>query len=117
MPNVKQGGGYSLTFSKKNRDVKIQLDTLKNNGIVITDYICEAIRFFEKNKDNSFNETQIEDNSFNKKQIKDEDIERIVEEKVRHLFAKYNKSIASQTEPPSLEDNLEYINEEDLEED
>ena len=107
MPNVKQGGGYSLTFSKKNRDVKIQLDTLKNNGIVITDYICEAIRFFEKNKDNSFN----------KKQIKDEDIERIVEEKVRHLFAKYNKSIASQTEPPSLEDNLEYINEEDLEED
>jgi len=108
MPNVKQGGGYSLTFSKKNKDVKTHLDELKSNGVIITDYICEAIRFYEKNKDNNWD----------KKQIDNKEIETMISEKVKQLLSEYNKN----TEPTlnqygSLEDNLEYINDEDLEED
>ena len=49
MPAVKQGGGYTLTFSKKNQDVKdILADVKKDNRIKITDYICEAIRRSEE---------------------------------------------------------------------
>jgi len=51
MPSVKQGGGYTLTFAKKNEDIKELLSEKKNKGFIITDYICEAIRFFEANKD------------------------------------------------------------------
>lgn len=52
MPSVKQGGGYTLTFAKKNEDVKKLLAKKKEDkGFIVTDYICEAIRFFEANKD------------------------------------------------------------------
>lgn len=53
MPNVRQGGGYTLTFSKKNEDVRDLLADKKANekGFIVTDYICKAIRFFEENKD------------------------------------------------------------------
>lgn len=52
MPSVKQGGGYTLTFAKKNDDVKCLLAKKKLNKVVITDYICDAVRFYEANKDN-----------------------------------------------------------------
>lgn len=50
MPSVKQGGGYTLTFAKKNSDVKDILDSEKEKGTVITNYICDAIRFYHNNK-------------------------------------------------------------------
>jgi len=52
MPSVKQGGGYTLTFSRKNQDVKDLLDSIKDEGVVVTEYICNAIRFYEHHKDN-----------------------------------------------------------------
>lgn len=108
MPNIKQGGGYSLTFSKKNKDIKTQLDTLKRNGVTITDYICEAIRFFEKNKNNDFE----------KSQINSKDIEIIIEKKVKQMLSEYNGNVDLQIKQQRLlEDNLENINDEDLEED
>lgn len=108
MPNIKQGGGYSLTFSKKNKDIKTQLDTLKRNGVTITDYICEAIRFFEKNKNNDFE----------KSQINSKDIEIIIEKKVKQMLSEYNGNVDLQIKQQRLlEDNLDYINDEDLEED
>ncbi len=56
MPAVKQGGGYTLTFSKKNKDVQAHLDELKKSDKVkITDYLCDAVRFYEQNKDNASN--------------------------------------------------------------
>lgn len=56
MPAVKQGGGYTLTFSKKNKDVQEHLDNLKKSDKVkITDYLCYAVRFYEENKDNMSN--------------------------------------------------------------
>ena len=53
MPSTKQGGGYTLTFSRKNKDIKELLEKKQQQGIIITDYICNAIRFFEANKDTS----------------------------------------------------------------
>lgn len=51
MPSVKQGGGYTLTFSKKNKDVKTLLEDVQKEGVKITDYLCDAVRFFNENKD------------------------------------------------------------------
>ena len=53
MPNTKQGGGVALTFSKKNEDVKEIIEKYKDEmgrAFIATDYVCEAIRFYEKNK-------------------------------------------------------------------
>lgn len=64
MPSVKQGGGYTLTFSRKNQDVKDLLDSKKNDGIVVTEYICNAIKFYESHKDsveNTLNMDMVED--------------------------------------------------------
>ena len=81
MPSVKQGGGYTLTFSKKNQDVKDHLDDLKKKKVVITDYICEAIRFYEKNKNMEIKST-----------IADyKDIDRIIEEKIKMLIGSYSQ--------------------------
>ena len=54
MPSVKQGGGYTLTFAKKNKDVQDHLEELKKNKVTITDYLCDAVRFYEKHKEDSF---------------------------------------------------------------
>jgi len=51
MPSVKQGGGYTLTFSRKNKIVKDLLDSKKEEGLVVTEYICNAIKFYEHYKD------------------------------------------------------------------
>lgn len=109
MPNIKQGGGYSLTFSKKNRDVKIHLDTLKSNGVTITDYICEAIRFYEENKNNSFD----------KKIINSKEIEILIGKQVAQILSEYNKGVDLQSKQQKelLEHDLDHINDEDMEED
>lgn len=53
MPSIKQGGGYTLTFAKKNKDVQDHLEELKKQNVTITDYLCDAVRFYEKHKDDS----------------------------------------------------------------
>lgn len=41
-----------ISFSKKNTDVFKLLEEKKKDGVVITDYICKCIRFYEdKNKE------------------------------------------------------------------
>ncbi|MGL5569087.1 MAG: hypothetical protein ACRDB9_07590 [Cetobacterium sp.] len=74
MPSVKQGGGYTLTFAKKNSDVKDILDNEKENGTVITNYICDAIRFYHYNKD-------VVDVNISK-----DDIESIIAKKVNEIL-------------------------------
>ncbi|MEF9991363.1 MAG: hypothetical protein RR657_01735 [Peptostreptococcaceae bacterium] len=54
MPSVNQGGGYTLTFAQKNKDVQEHLHKLKKQKVVITDYLCDAVRFYEKHKDDTF---------------------------------------------------------------
>ena len=46
----KPGGGITITFAPKNDDVRKILVKYKEQNMVLTDYICDAIRFYEKNK-------------------------------------------------------------------
>lgn len=114
MPSVKQGGGYTLTFSKKNQDVKKHLDDLKKEGKVkITDYLCDAVRFFEENKN-----TVVEKSN----SIDYIDIDRIIEEKIKALIGNTKKSIKKDIVEEEIDSisNLEDgygVDDEDLEED
>ena len=52
MPSInKPGGGITLGFAAKNEDVRLILVELKKKKINLTDYICNAVRFYEENKD------------------------------------------------------------------
>lgn len=50
---AKRPGSLTLTFSKKNIDIRRLLEGRKSESeaFIVTDYICEAIRFYEKYKD------------------------------------------------------------------
>ena len=113
MPSVKQGGGYTLTFAKKNQDVKLILDEKKKNKVVVTDYICEAIRFFEQNINKEFN------NSI----VSNADIDKLIEDKIKALIG---NNIQEVKEEILVEENIDTtvnleddygINDSDLEED
>lgn len=99
MPSIdKVGGGITITFAPKNDDVReILVELKKSKKIKLTDYICEAIRFYEANKDKMNNDDksnlaeiikeevskQVKDEIEKievSKQIKDE-LEKILEEK------------------------------------
>ena len=58
MPSIdKVGGGITITFAPKNDDVReILVELKKSKKIKLTDYICEAIRFYEANKDKMNND-------------------------------------------------------------
>ena len=101
MPSVKQGGGYTLTFSKKNEDIKeLLIEKRKIKGFVLTDYICDAIRFFEANKDE-------------KKEITNINIEELVKQEVAKILS--NIPIKVENERTStLEKNLDDV---DIDED
>ena len=101
MPAVKQGGGYTLTFAKKNQDVRNHLDNLKAKKVVITDYICEAIRFYEENKSKNTSDT-----------IDPAILDRMIEDKIKLLME--NNFIPNQNDVETLEDNLEDVSYDDL---
>lgn len=100
MPSVRQGGGYTLTFSRKNEDVKDILDKKKNKGVIITDYLCQAVRFYEENKEKSFN---------NNSNIDITDLVRKEMEKI--LNTKEASRSAEKT--VDLEEDLEFIDDVD----
>lgn len=105
MPAVNQGGGVTLTFSKKNEDVKDILDKKrKEKKIKITDYICECIRFYENSDRHNIND------------ISEDKIKDIVEKHMIDILNNSNISIPvkSNHEIDSLEDNLDDI---DIDED
>lgn len=101
MPNVRQGGGYTLTFSRKNEDVKDILDKKKNKGIIITDYLCQAVRFYEENKEKNLNNSNIDITDLVRKEI-----EKILNAK------EVSESVEKNVD---LEENLEFI--EDVDDD
>ena len=105
MPSVRQGGGYTLTFSKKNEDIKeLLIEKRKIKGFVLTDYICDAIRFFEANKDE-------------KKEITNINIEELVKQEVAKILSNIpikveNEEVNEKTS--TLEKNLDDV---DIDED
>lgn len=101
MPNVRQGGGYTLTFSKKNEDVRDLLADKKANekGFIVTDYICKAIRFFEENKDKG--------NLVDIAQIKSEIIDSLnINELIKNELSKFS---LVESKVNNLEDDLDEI--------
>lgn len=106
MPSVKQGGGYTLTFARKNQDVKSILDYKKKNKIIITDYICEAIRFYESNKNKEFNNNQ----------ISNIDIEKLIEDKIKIALESNIPNKVNENKKYNLEDTSN-IDDCDIEED
>jgi len=99
MPSTKQGGGYTLTFSKKNKDIEKLLAKKKEQGIQRTDYICDAIRAYENNSNLELNINTIHI-----------DIERMVQEQVALAVGKTNGNINRNL---SLESNLDDVNTDD----
>lgn len=100
MPAVKQGGGYTLTFSKKNQDVKkILEEKTEDPSIRVTDYICECIRFYEKNK-----------NNFIQNNVSEEKIKDIVEKHVMDILINSNIAINNESKmEPNLEEDLDDV--------
>lgn len=101
MPSVRQGGGYTLTFSRKNEDVKNILDKKKNKGIIITDYLCQAVRFYEENKEKNLNNSNIDITDLVRKEMEKILNAKEVSESVEKIV--------------DLEENLEFI--EDVDDD
>lgn len=50
---AKRPGSLVLTFSKKNIDIRNLLENKRaeDEAFIVTDYICQCIRFYEKHKD------------------------------------------------------------------
>lgn len=106
MPNVRQGGGYALTFSKRNKDVQKILDEYKKDkSFVSTEYICNAIRFYEKYKDNIENSINIDINKLKRDIIHELNIEEVVKNEIEKNFnLKKDNSIKK-----NLECDLEHV--------
>lgn len=56
-------GSFTFSFSQRNEDVKNIVDNYKKipGRFIVTDYMCEAVRFYEKHKGSiTLNGTDIE---------------------------------------------------------
>nr|DAV25129.1 MAG TPA: hypothetical protein [Caudoviricetes sp.] len=104
---AKRPGSFVFTFSKKNEDVKDIIDNKKKSdkNFVKTDYMCDAVRFYEKYKDNFNNNTSLNEN----------DVIRIVNEilKTNQISVDSDVNIIN----TSLNLNTDHILDSDLEED
>lgn len=69
-----RSNAITLSFARKNKDVlEMLMEKKKSESFVQNDYICEAIRFYEKNKDKEFGA------------IDKEEIKRLVDERFEEL--------------------------------
>lgn len=105
MINIKKDlpNSVLLTFSKKNFDVADILEEVGNHGTKKTDYICEAIRFYYKNKNRFLNAAPL----FNEQEL---------DKRVQHLVYKYLSEYQKKFENQAKFDISE-INKSDLEDD
>jgi hypothetical protein len=118
MPGGAKQDAITLTFSKKNKDVYDKLRKIiedkKNNGsgVNATDYICNAVRFFEE-----YHKGQSSSRSVDYREV-----ERLVEEKISEFkrqllnsdidIPKETKDAANNetaSDNAYLEDNLDNI--------
>lgn len=112
MPNIAKG--RMLTFSKKNQDVQKIIENELKTGIKFPDYVCKAVRFYEKYKEYDFNS--------NTKVPNLDSIDNLVETKVIEILQNKNILDLIQSNPKltiaeknrQLEENLDYV---DIDED
>lgn len=83
---------FTISFSKQNQDIKDDLIKKKENNINISNYICDAIRFYESNKNNNYTQSNI-------------DIEKIIETKLSEMLK--DKIISNDNEKLNESTNLE----------
>lgn len=83
---------FTISFSKQNQDIKDDLIKKKENNINISNYICDAIRFYESNKNNNYTQSNI-------------DIEKIIETKLSEMLK--DKIISNDNEKLDESTNLE----------
>ncbi|MFL1471509.1 hypothetical protein [Paraclostridium bifermentans] len=111
MPNVSKG--RMLTFSKKNQDVRDIIEDELKTGIKFPDYICNAVRFYEKYKDYDFNNTNKNTDLSNIDNLVENKIIEILKNKnILNLVEKQELSIEEQNK--KLEEDLDYV---DIDED
>lgn len=100
MPGGKQKA-VTLSFSKKNEDIHNLLeDKKKNTAFVQNDYICDAIRFYEKNK-NKIN------NDFDKDKII-ELIDKRIKELIDNDLIVDKDKVEKNFNNKKLEENLDF---------
>lgn len=80
MESKKEISKYTLTFSKQNKDVQLILTEKQQQGYVLSDFICNAIREYEKKQNGSANN----DNILNNNNIKI--IENLVAKKINEVL-------------------------------
>lgn len=72
--------GYTLSFSRKNQDVKGMLQKQQKDGAIISDFVCEAVRFYIRNKD-KINNNYNSNNKFNSLDINN--LKSLISEQIR----------------------------------
>lgn len=80
MESKKEISKYTLTFSKQNKDVQLILTEKQQQGYVLSDFICNAIREYEKKQNGSADN----DNILNNNNIKI--IEDLVGKKINEVL-------------------------------
>ncbi|KLU74306.1 hypothetical protein [Clostridium botulinum] len=92
----------TVSFSKKNLDVKNLIDNKKEQmeGFEHSQYVCDAIRFYEKYKDKEFNN------------INKDEIRKIVDERFQELK---NELLNNKESLVALDDEKEKFNDAILE--
>lgn len=60
----RRDGTFTFTFSKRNEDVRLIIAKKKSldENFVITNYMCEAVRFYETYKDTAVFNNQVDKN-------------------------------------------------------
>ena len=112
MPNISKG--RMLTFSKKNQDVqKIIEDELKT-GIKFPDYICKAVRFYEKYKEYDFNNNTKTPDLSNIDDLVEKKVIEILQNKNILDLVKSNPELTIEEKNRQLEEDLDYV---DIDED
>lgn len=104
MPSIdKQGGGLTITFAPKNEDVRKILVGYKEKKIKLTDYVCDAIRFFEANKD-----------KINSSTVNQENIAEMIKLEVERQLKDIKITLPETNEEAiTLEDDLDAIDDSD----
>ena len=108
MPAGKDRKAITLSFSKKNEDVADLLEGFKSNvkGFNQNDYVCEAIRFYNTNKDKLLGN------------LSKEEILKLIDDRILQLRKEFSKDYP--VEAPAvvnIKQQIEALDDDDLSED
>ena len=112
MPNISKG--RMLTFSKKNQDVQKIIEDKLKTGIKFPDYICKAVRFYEKYKEYDFNNNTKTPDLSNIDDLVEKKVIEILQNKNILDLVKSNPELTIEEKNRQLEEGLDCV---DIDED